>query len=486
MQRRIMLISAILIITSLSIFGQITDKQSGKMDKNEQDIKSLAAEFANSVVKRDVAVMERLLADDFKIVSENGRRLKSEFINGFKTPLPKEAGTFEAIDLNHSEVRVYGDTAIMTAKNTHRGKTADGQARSQDNSVTMLAVKKKGQWQIVGLHISRVPDPKADTTSSNEMKNTEQAVMALSRDYADAALKRDTAAIERLLADDFVGVSRNGNYTTKSQIITNFKTPLPENDGELLGIDINDWKVRMYGDTAVMTSKVTFRGQSATGQKSSYDRIYTTVAVKKNKKWQIVASHRSTIPPPKAETDSSSEMKNTEQGIMALAGGFANAIFKRDAAAMDKLLAENFIEILPSGVRWSKIDYMNSFKTPLPENAGTLNMPEMSSPIIRMFGDTAIMSARVTTSGKDAKGEATGGDFLYTMTAVENNGQWQIAGLQSIEIPSRIPPAGMGNQCKFDKGTRAGQTQDYSHLKPLPLGTACQDGRGSTGKLVAP
>ncbi len=338
--KKITFISAIIIALSLSIFAQT--------NKTEQDIKSLAAEFANSVVKRDTAVMERLLADDFKIVSENGRRLKSEFINGFKTPLPKEAGTFEAIDLNHSEVRVYGDTAIMTAKNTHRGKTADGQARSQDNSVTMLAVKKKGQWQIVGLHISRVPDPTTETTSSNEMK------------------------------------------------------------------------------------------------------------------------------------------KN-EQNVMALAGEFANAIFKRDSAAMERLLADNYIETRPNGVRLDKIDLVNNFKTPLPENAGTLNMPEISSPILHMFGDTAIMSSRVTTSGKDAKGEAFNGNFLYTMTAVENNGRWQIAGIQSIEIPSRIPPAGMGNHCKLDKGPLAGQTQDYSHIiGAYPIGTPCSDGRGSSGKVVAP
>jgi hypothetical protein len=46
------------------------------------------------------------------------------------------------------------------------------------------------------------------------------------------------------------------------------------------------------------------------------------------------------------------------------------------------------------------------------------------------------------------------------------------------------PPAGMGNACKFDAGPRAGQTQDYSQLGNLPLGSPCQDGQGSTGKVV--
>lgn len=135
-----------------------------------------------------------------------------------------------------------------------------------------------------------------------QTNKTEQNVMALANNYADAAVKRDTAAMERLLADDFVGVSPNGEYATKSQLITDFKTPLPENAGELLGIDINDSKVRMYGDTAVMNAKVTFRGQSAAGQKGSYDQIYTMVAVKKKGQWQIAATHVSTIPPPKSET----------------------------------------------------------------------------------------------------------------------------------------------------------------------------------------
>jgi hypothetical protein len=49
------------------------------------------------------------------------------------------------------------------------------------------------------------------------------------------------------------------------------------------------------------------------------------------------------------------------------------------------------------------------------------------------------------------------------------------------------PPAGMGNACKFTSGPRAGQTQDYSQLPPLPLGSSCQDGQSpvSTGTVVA-
>jgi hypothetical protein len=40
--------------------------------------------------------------------------------------------------------------------------------------------------------------------------------------------------------------------------------------------------------------------------------------------------------------------------------------------------------------------------------------------------------------------------------------------------------------CRFDRGPRAGQTQDYAPMAPLPIGSGCQDGSGSTGWVVAP
>jgi hypothetical protein len=41
--------------------------------------------------------------------------------------------------------------------------------------------------------------------------------------------------------------------------------------------------------------------------------------------------------------------------------------------------------------------------------------------------------------------------------------------------------------CHFEKGPRAGQTQDYAPQAPLPVGTPCQDGQQplSTGHVVA-
>jgi hypothetical protein len=40
--------------------------------------------------------------------------------------------------------------------------------------------------------------------------------------------------------------------------------------------------------------------------------------------------------------------------------------------------------------------------------------------------------------------------------------------------------------CQFTAGPRQGETQDYAPMDPIPVGSACNDGAGSTGRVIAP
>lgn len=52
---------------------------------------------------------------------------------------------------------------------------------------------------------------------------------------------------------------------------------------------------------------------------------------------------------------------------------------------------------------------------------------------------------------------------------------------------NRTPPiVQKSTLCRFAAGPRAGQVQDYAPMAPIPVGSNCQDGRGSTGTVVAP
>jgi hypothetical protein len=43
----------------------------------------------------------------------------------------------------------------------------------------------------------------------------------------------------------------------------------------------------------------------------------------------------------------------------------------------------------------------------------------------------------------------------------------------------------MSTICRFTAGPRAGSTQDYAPMAPIPVGSPCHDGQGSTGVVVA-
>lgn len=61
-------------------------------------------------------------------------------------------------------------------------------------------------------------------TQSDKMSKTEQEVTNLVTEYGNALVKRDTAAIERLLADDFMNITGKGEMRSKSEVVANNKS----------------------------------------------------------------------------------------------------------------------------------------------------------------------------------------------------------------------------------------------------------------------
>ena len=54
------------------------------------------------------------------------------------------------------------------------------------------------------------------------------------------------------------------------------------------------------------------------------------------------------------------------------------------------------------------------------------------------------------------------------------------------ELDTQFEIAQMTTVCEFTSGPRAGQTQDYAGIAaPIPVGTPCHDGLGSSGTAAA-
>jgi ketosteroid isomerase-like protein len=114
----------------------------------------------------------------------------------------------------------------------------------------------------------------------------EEELRQLERDWCTASMTADAAGISKILADDYSGVTSRGIKQTKAEALADLKDPQSSVDscGE------TDVKVRLYGDTAVVTG---LGSRSGTAKGVAYtDRriLWTDTFVRKAGRWQCVAS----------------------------------------------------------------------------------------------------------------------------------------------------------------------------------------------------
>ncbi|HXD34746.1 MAG TPA: nuclear transport factor 2 family protein [Pyrinomonadaceae bacterium] len=137
----------------------------------------------------------------------------------------------------------------------------------------------------------------AGTRTMPADNKVEQKLMQLEKDWSAAYLKHDTATIEQILADEFVGIDGRGVMTDKAQELEDASAPKPgEPEPAFMILDdtITDMKVRVYGSVSIVNGrsveKVKIRGKEANIE---YRR--TTVWVKRQGRWQCVSFHGSRI-----------------------------------------------------------------------------------------------------------------------------------------------------------------------------------------------
>jgi ketosteroid isomerase-like protein len=114
-----------------------------------------------------------------------------------------------------------------------------------------------------------------------------EVLMALTRQEDEAEIKRDTATVRRLLADDFVVTDPSGAKITKAEYLKNVEQP-PEAYQGVKGYTYEDFKVYRHGDTAVANYVLTMTRQDKTGKETAERMRPTVVWVKKNGSWQVV------------------------------------------------------------------------------------------------------------------------------------------------------------------------------------------------------
>jgi len=120
--------------------------------------------------------------------------------------------------------------------------------------------------------------------------SVEQAIRQVDNERIQAQIHADAAALNRIYADDFIGVGPSGTVRTKPQVISDFTS----GNLKFQSITTDDVQVRVYGNTAVETGRSTMNGQDK-GKAVPRDNRFTRVWVKQQGRWRLVANHYSLL-----------------------------------------------------------------------------------------------------------------------------------------------------------------------------------------------
>src|SRR5207302_2376333 len=108
----------------------------------------------------------------------------------------------------------------------------------------------------------------------------EQVINKLDNERIQAQVHADAAALERIYADDFIGIGPSGTVRNKAQVISDFTS----GDLKFQSITTDDVQVRVYGNTAVETGRSTMSGQDK-GKTVPRENRFTRVWVKQLGRW---------------------------------------------------------------------------------------------------------------------------------------------------------------------------------------------------------
>ena len=120
--------------------------------------------------------------------------------------------------------------------------------------------------------------------------NVEQTLTGIEQELTDALLKNDVSPSQKYLADTYVFTAPDGEVMDKTRSIADLKS----GDLKFEASKVEDMKVRLHGDTAIVTYATTDKG-SYKGKDISGHYRWTDVFIKRNGNWQLVAGHGAPI-----------------------------------------------------------------------------------------------------------------------------------------------------------------------------------------------
>jgi ketosteroid isomerase-like protein len=117
------------------------------------ELERLERELVAAIRTGDMAVYDRIVADDYVVVGADGDRNKAQVVASYRSG----ERSYPGLEITDVTVHVYGDTGLVTARTL--GNRREG-GREEPNRVRYLRVyaRRGGRWQAVAQ--MAVPQPR--------------------------------------------------------------------------------------------------------------------------------------------------------------------------------------------------------------------------------------------------------------------------------------------------------------------------------------
>lgn len=122
----------------------------------EAEVLTASAEYTEMIRRRDAAVIERVLTEEYFLTNENGQtRNKTQELERVKNSPYK----LESLTASDQKVRIYGNNiAVETGRVNYKGTDKDGKSSAGIERYTTVWIRRDGRWQIVSDHLSDVKE----------------------------------------------------------------------------------------------------------------------------------------------------------------------------------------------------------------------------------------------------------------------------------------------------------------------------------------
>ena len=136
--------------------------------------------------------------------------------------------------------------------------------------------------------------------------DAKRQVEALEEQWRQAQLAGDVAVMDKLLSDDYIGITMTGQVNTKAQQLDRMRM----HKIALTKLDLGDRQVKLIGSIAIVTSRAEVEGTNEGAPVKGtyrYTRVYQRLP---SGAWKITSFEATRVPGPKNPPDSRNTNNN--------------------------------------------------------------------------------------------------------------------------------------------------------------------------------